>query len=115
MNYTPEHAVKALEIVERLYPSVAPRPEYAELICVLRDSKRWKDAHDVFDRIRINITLPNDSKRAQGLDALFAFVAEAAAKTAFNCTDTDASFDDDSIEWLLRNEQDFLQEQKDRN
>lgn len=111
MNYTPEHAAKALEIVERLLPSVTPRPEYSELVRILRDPELWKDGHDIFSKIRVNITLQNERQKAHGLNVTFAVVAECAAKTIYNCSGEDAPFDDDSFEWLLRNEQTFLKEQ----
>ncbi len=96
--------------MERLHPRVSPRSEYSELVSILRDPARWKDAHGIFDKIRVNITLPNERRKVHGAEAIFAFVAENAAKTAYNCSGEDAPFDDDSFEWLLKNEEDFLRE-----
>jgi hypothetical protein len=115
MNYTPEHAAQALEIVERLLPGVTPHLEYSELVRILRDPKLWKEGHDIFTKIRVNITLPDERRHAHGLNVTFAFVAECAAKTIYNCSGEDAPFDDDSFEWLLRNEKEFMKEQHQGN
>lgn len=109
MKYTPDHAAKALEIMERLLPTVPSRAEYLELVTILRDPHRWKYGHDVFDKIRVNITLPNERAKAKGLHVSFAYVAECAAKTAFNCSNPVGPFDEDSFEWLLRNEKTYLE------
>jgi hypothetical protein len=102
MEYTPEHASKALEIVESLLPLVRPRAKYDELEEVLRDPGRWHEAHDLFSKIRVNITLPSERKRISDLNSLFIYVAENAAKTAYNCSGRPAPFDDDSFDWLLK-------------
>ena len=107
MNYSPEHAAQALEIVERLSPLVSRRAEYLELIAVLREPQRWKEAHALFNKIRVNITLPTESHKKQDLDAYFMYVAENAAKTAYNCSGSSAPFDEDSFEWLLTCEKQF--------
>ena len=107
MLYKPEHATEALAIIERLSPLVSPRTEYRELVAILREPARWNEAHALFRRIRVNITLPSESHKKQDLDAYFAYVAENAAKTAYNCSGCPAPFDDDSFEWLLRCEKDF--------
>jgi hypothetical protein len=109
MNYTAEHAARALEIVERFSPFVKPRAEYQELIAVLRNPQRWKEAHDLFSRIRVNITLPLESHKKQDLDAYFVYVAENAAKTAYNCSKCSAPFDEDSFDWLLTCEKEFAE------
>ena len=108
--YTAEHASKALEIVRRLLPHVRPRPEYERLLAVLGDSSRWHEAHAVFNDIRVHITLPSESHRRHSLDDFFAYVAENAAKTAYNCSGRSAPFDEDSFEWLLKCEQQFIAE-----
>lgn len=108
IKYGPEHAAKALEIVERLYPFVSARPEYQELIAILREPERWKEAHDIFDKIRVNITLPLEREKKQDLDSYFVFVAENAAKTAYNCSGCPAPFDNDSFDWLLMCEKQFI-------
>jgi hypothetical protein len=106
--YTAEHASKALEIVRRLLPHVRPRTEYDRLVLVLSDSSRWHEAHALFNDIRVNITLPSESHRRSTLDDFFVYVAENAAKTAYNCSGRSAPFDDDSFEWLLKCEQRFI-------
>ena len=108
MKYTPEHAAKAREVLTRLMPHVAPRPEYVELVAILKEPSRWKEAHEHFSRIRTRITLPAEDAKREDLDAYFAFVAENAAKTAYNCSGEAAPFDDDSFQWLLRCEREFL-------
>jgi hypothetical protein len=109
MNYRPEHAERALEIIERLLPVVSPRAEYLELIAVLRAPHRWKEAHALFSKIRVNITLPSESHKKQDLDAYFVYVAENAAKTAYNCSGCSAPFDEDSFERLLSYEKQFTE------
>ena len=108
MHYTPEHAARALGILESLLPMVTPRPEYDGLVAILRDPSRWRDAHDQFSAIRVNITLKNETYGKSDLDSLFAYIAENAAKTAYNCSGCSAPFDNDSFDWLLRCQQKFL-------
>jgi hypothetical protein len=95
--------------MEKLYPSVSACAEYAELIAVLREPAHWNEAHAMFGRIRVKITLPQEAMKKKGLDSLFAYVAENAAKTAYNCSCTPVPepFDDDSFEWLLKCEAQF--------
>jgi hypothetical protein len=107
MDYEPQHAARALAIMEHLSPLVSPRAEYRELIVILRDPHRWKDAHVLFNKIRVSITLPSESHQKQGLDAYFVYVAENAAKTAYNCSGCPAPFDEDSFEKLLKCEKQF--------
>jgi len=108
MKYTLEHAAKAREILTRLMPHVTPRSEYDELVAILEDPSRWKEAHEQFTRIRTRITLANERAKKKDLDACFAYVAENAAKTAYNCSGESAPFDKDSFQWLLRCEREFL-------
>lgn len=109
MEYTAQHAERALEVINRLLSHVRPRPEYTELVEVLRDSERWPEAHALFTRIRVNITLPTEAHMGETLDADFVYVAESAAKTAYNCSGRSAPFDNDSFDRLLKAEQRFLQ------
>ncbi len=110
MTYSEEHATRALEIIENLSPLVSHRPEYDELIAILLDSSRWHEAHSLFDQIRMSITLPFEREKISGLDSLFVYVAENAAKTVYNCSGSLAPFDEDSFEWLLKCERQFLEE-----
>lgn len=107
MEYRAGLAARALQIVEELLPHVSPHPLYSELADVLRDQVRWHEAHDLFSRIRTAITLPSESHGKDDLDSLFVYVAENAAKTAFNCSGRPAPFDEDSFDWLLECEQQF--------
>lgn len=109
MNYNPDHAARALEIMERLSPLVSRRDEYHELIAILRDPQRWNEAHALFTRIRVNITLPSEDRKKSDLDAYFVYVAENAAKTAYNCSGCSAPFDEDSFDWLLKCEKQFIE------
>lgn len=109
MKYTPEHAAQALDIMERLSPFVSPHTEYQELIDLLRDRGRWWEAHALFGKIRVNVTLPSESHKKQDLDANFVYVAENAAKTAYNCSGCPAPFDNDSFQRLLSCERQFTQ------
>ena len=110
MKYTSEHAENALRILERLLPQVSFRDEYGELISILREPNRWKEAHAQFNKIRVNITLPSEAHWRKTLDSYFVYVAENAAKTAYNCSGEPAPFDEDSYEWLLRCEREFLEQ-----
>jgi hypothetical protein len=112
MRYTPDHASEALTIVVGLLPRVSPRTEYRELVEVLRQPARWHEAHALFNKIRVNITLPTESHRNFDLDSLFIYVAENAAKTAYNCSGRSALFDADSFDRLLRCQQQFLDAEK---
>ena len=107
MDYKPEHAAQALAIMERLSPLVSARAEYRELMAILRDSHRWKEAHALFNKIRVKLTLPSESRKKQDLDSYFVYVAENAAKVAYNCSGCPAPFDEDSLEWLLKCEKEF--------
>src|ERR1043166_2912616 len=107
MKYTPEHAAKAREILIRLMPHVSPRTEYDELVAILKKPSRWREAHEQFSRIRRHITLLDEAIKKEDLDAYFAYVAENAAKTAYNCSGEPAPFDEDSFQWLLRCERQF--------
>ncbi len=109
MKYMPEYAANALEIMERLLPQVAFRDEYGELISILREPARWKEAHAQFSKIRVNITLPSEAHLRKTLDSYFVFVAENAAKTAYNCSGEPAPFDKASYDRLLRCEKEFLE------
>ena len=96
----------------RLSPRVPKRKEYLDLIAILEKPARWKEAHDQFSQIRTQITLTFERQKKKGPEAHFVFVAENAAKTAYNCSGEPAPFDNDSFEWLLRCEQEFLSELK---
>jgi hypothetical protein len=109
MKYTPEHAAKAREILGRLVPHVAPRPEYDELLAILESPSRWPEAHEQFSKIRTRITFPAEQKNEWALDRLFARVAENAAKTAYNCSGKSAPFDAASYDRLLAAEAEFLE------
>jgi len=109
MQYTLEHAAQALEIMQRLLPHVPPRPEYIELVSILQKPERWKEAHAHFNKIRVNITLPNGSHKWSKPEDIFTCLAENAAKTAYNCSGEPAPFDIDSFERLLRCEKQFLE------
>lgn len=112
MNYSPQHAAKALEIMVRGLQSVSAHAEYVELISVLQDPSRWKEAHEVFQQIRTNITLPAERGNRESkttLDYYFIFIAENAAKTAYNCSGEPAPFDDASFDRLLKCEQRFAE------
>ena len=110
MKYEPEHAARALEIIERLQPQVTFHEEYGQLISILREPLRWKEAHAQFCKIRVNITLPSEAHQRKTLDSYFVYVAENAAKTAYNCSGQSGPFDEDSFQRLLRCEEEFLEQ-----
>jgi len=107
MLYTSSHAIKALGIIEEHLPKVTPHIEYQELVEVLKDESRWKEAHELFSRIRSNITLGLTGEEIS-LDHYFVYIAENAAKTAYNCSGESAPFDSDSFDGLLRCEKQFI-------
>ena len=109
MTYTRKHAHKAVEILQKYLPYVSKRVEYMELVEISSNESRWREAHDVFRRIRRNITLPFDANHPTEVEYAFVFIAECAAKTIYNCSGEPAPFDDDSYEWLLKCEENFLQ------
>ena len=108
MLYTPSHAKRALDIVETYLPLVNSKAEYIELVEILRDQSRWKEAHDLFSRIRVNITLSFENED-RSLEHYFAYIAENATKTAYNCSGESAPFDSDSFDWLLSCEKQFTE------
>lgn len=107
MTYTPEHAARALAILESNLPLVSARREYDGLVAILKDPDRWREAHAQFTAIRVNVTLANEAHGKTDLDSIFAYVAENAAKIAYNCSGRSAPFDNDSYERLLRCEENF--------
>lgn len=109
MIYKPEHATRALAILDELLPLVTPRTEYDRLVEILGDPSLWPEAHDQFNAIRVNITLRDEVYGKTDLDSLFAYVAENAAKTAYNCSGCSAPFDNDSFKKLLRCREVFLE------
>ena len=101
---------EAAEIISRLLPYVRERREYLRLRDILASPSRWREGHDVFDAIRSKITLVRErlNRPSKTADDYFVYIAECAAQTAFNCTATDTPFDDDSYDWLLHLERDFV-------
>ncbi|MBT4819109.1 MAG: hypothetical protein HN742_22385 [Lentisphaerae bacterium] len=93
----------------RLLPHVTPREEYSKLVAILEDPARWKEAHDCFDAIRLNVTLATGSHRLRTVDDYFTNIAENAAKTAYNCSGESAPFDNASFDRLLAWEQKLLE------
>ena len=88
-------------------PKVTPQKEYFELVEILKNKPRWKEAHSLFSNIRTRLTL-NMNAEDSSSDHYFIYIAENAAKTAYNCSGESAPFDDDSFDWLLRCERQFL-------
>jgi hypothetical protein len=115
MKYTVAHAAQALQIMEEFSGRVAPRAEYDDLIEILREPERWKEAHAQFQKIRVNITLPAEKLKCKGSEVYFSYVAENAAKTAYNCSGESAPFDNDSFEWLLRCKKEFVESLRSSN
>ncbi len=107
--YPADCGLRAAENYARLLHFVRPRPEYSHLLAVISDRARWHEAHDAFSRIRVGVTLVRERHQSGDItaDDLFMYIAENAAKTAFNCTLTDAPFDDDSYDYFMQLVQDF--------
>jgi len=51
--------------------------------------------------------LPFEEEQRSDLDSLFCYVAENAAKTAYNCSGCEGAFDEDGFEWLLKCAEEF--------
>ena len=108
IEYTPKHAAQALEIITRLLPHVILHSEYTELVEILGNRHRWREAHELFGRIRCNISIPTDACHGNSLDDAFTRIAENAAKTAYNCSGENAPFDNASFIRLVNAEKRFL-------
>lgn len=114
ITYSAEHAARALEIVRDRLPFVRPHRLYDRLVAILETPERWREAHDVFDDIRFQITLPSERAcfRNAPLTAEHAFIciAELAAKTAYNCSGPIGPFDDDSYDALIAESEFFTKQ-----
>ncbi|CAN5743046.1 hypothetical protein BH11VER1_BH11VER1_40580 [soil metagenome] len=114
ITYSAEHAARALEIVRDCLPFVRPHRLYDRLVAVLETAERWREAHDVFDDIRVQITLPAERAYTPNApvtpDHAFIFIAELAAKTAYNCSGPIGPFDDDSYDALIAQSEFFRKE-----
>jgi hypothetical protein len=69
-------------------------PQVQEAIAVARDPGRWHEGHDAFDRLRV------DSVGMAGIESDVMGFAELIAKLAYNATDPDDEFDDDTGWWV---------------
>jgi len=72
-----------------------------ELYLMIDDPKTWREAHDLFRRIRqksIDAKEPNDA-----LDWRQYLFEESCAKAIYNLTDTRMPFDSDAPFWIVPN------------
>ena len=74
--------------------------------------ERWHEAHDIFSRIRAEISIPLQAEGALPIERNFALVAELVAKTLYNCSGENAPFDANSFKKLIRAEQTLLQDEE---
>ena len=86
-------------LIETFAPLVEDRSTLDELHRMIDDERSWRNAHDIFDRIRRKTLKAIDRKDASaGCQYCF---EEVCAKTLYNLTDTDAPFDEDSPYWIV--------------
>jgi hypothetical protein len=87
------------QLLELVASGVSDRETIDELLRVLDDKHRWKDAHDLFDRNRCKTLRAiecGDSK----LQSQYAF-EEICAKSIYNESAPDDPFDSDSPFWVV--------------
>jgi hypothetical protein len=87
---------KLLEVVAT---GVSDRETIEELFLVIDDSRRWKEAHELFSRIRSK-TLRADASGDRKLIAQYCF-EEICAKSIYNESGKPAPFDSDSPFWVV--------------
>ena len=89
------------QLVELFAARCRDRSTLDELHRMIDDQRSWREAHDLFDRIRKK-TLDAERRKDGLADSQYLF-EEACAKTLYNLTDTDAPFDADSPYWIVPN------------
>lgn len=87
------------ELLEVIASGVSDRETIEELLRVIGNRQRWKEAHDLFSRIRAK-TLRADASGDRKLIAQYCF-EEICAKSIYNESDGSAPFDSDSPFWVV--------------
>ena len=87
------------QLLEIIGTGVADRETLDELLRVIDDRRRWKEAHDLFSRIR-HKTLKADAANDRRLIAQYVF-EEICAKSIYNESGESAPFDSDSPFWVI--------------
>ena len=87
------------QLLEVVATGVSDRDTIEELLRVIDDSRRWKEAHDLFSRIRSK-TLRADQSGDRKLIAQYCF-EEICAKCIYNESGEPAPFDSDSPFWVV--------------
>jgi len=88
-------------LVELFAPHCRDRSTLDELHRMIGDRQSWRQAHDLFDRIRTK-TLEAERRKDGCADCQYLF-EEVCAKTIYNLTGTTAPFDNDSPYWIVPN------------
>lgn len=87
------------QLLDVVASGVSDRETIDELFRVIDDRRRWKEARDLFSRIR-DKTLRADASGDQKLIAQYCF-EEICAKSIYNQSGDSAPFDPDSPFWVV--------------
>jgi hypothetical protein len=87
------------QLLEVIATGVSDRETIEELFRVIEDERRWKEAHDLFSRIR-DKTLRANKSGDRKLIAQYCF-EEICAKSIYNESGESAPFDSDSPFWVV--------------
>jgi hypothetical protein len=87
------------QLLEVIATGASDRETINELFRVIDDESRWKEAHDLFSRIRSK-TLRADASGDTKLIAQYCF-EEICAKAIYNESGESAPFDSDSPFWVV--------------
>jgi hypothetical protein len=87
------------QLLQVIASGASDRETIDELFCVIGDDDRWKEAHDLFSRIRSK-TLRADKIGDRKLIAQYCF-EEICAKAIYNESGEPAPFDSDSPFWVV--------------
>ena len=85
---------------------------YSTLQDIANSPERWHEAHDIFSRIRAEISIPLQEEGALPIERNFALVAKLVAKALYNCSGESNPFDTNSFRKLIRAEQTLLQDEE---
>ncbi len=87
------------QLLQIIAESASDRTTIDELFCVIEDERRWKEARNLFSRIR-DKTLRAIERDDRRLQAQYSF-EEICAKSIYNEVGVDDPFDSDSPFWVL--------------
>jgi hypothetical protein len=103
----PEQVRRVAAVLDVCRRSSAPVPEVDAVSTAARHPSRWRDGHDLFDRVR-DLTLIEEKSRTSNVYRALLYVAEIAAKTVYNASGEPAPFDNDSPWWIAQCALDFV-------